>query len=432
MKHGKDIKVCIIGAGPSGITAAKHLLQVGITNLIVYDKNDQVGGNWIFSPDPSHSSVYETSHTISSKKLSQYHDFPIPDHYPDYPGHIQLLEYFQSYANHFGVLEYIQFNTEVVSAELIEDDKWKVQLNNGSFEVFDFLITANGHHWDPILPEIEGKFTGNFMHSHYYKTNLPFKDQRVLVIGAGNSACDIAVDLVRHSESVDLSWRRGYWVVPKHLAFGMPPDVLNSKIRFFPKFIRKFIDRMILKIFVGNLKNYGLPKPNHHPTESHPILNTQLLYYLKHKKITPRNDVSSFNENTVYFKDGSSADYDTIIAGTGYNIRFPFFNYQELDFTDRDVDLYLRMFHPKFKSLAIIGLLQPQGCIWPLSDTQAELVANYILGNYNLPKDIDKLIEKEVRHIKNHYLNSPRHRTEVNYYSYLKKLKRSIPKKVHA
>ena len=149
MDNGKNAKVCVIGAGLSGITAVKHLLHVGIKNITTYDKNNQVGGNWIYSPYPSHSSDYESSHIISSRELSQYHDFPMPTEYPDYPNHELLLKYFQDYAAHFGVNDYIQFNSEVESTVQTDDKKWQVTLKDGSSDIFDFLIVASGHHWNP-------------------------------------------------------------------------------------------------------------------------------------------------------------------------------------------------------------------------------------------------------------------------------------------
>ena len=426
--YGKDARVCVIGAGPSGITAIKHLLQVGLTNIVCYDMNDQVGGNWIYSPDPSHSSVYETSHIISSKTHSQYHDFPMPDDYPDYPGHQQLLSYFQSYAEHFGVTHYIQFNTKVENLSMLDDTTWNVKLGTGEIEQFDFVIIASGHHWNPRYPDFKGEFTGEYLHSHFYRTNLPYLGKRVLVVGAGNSACDIVVDIARHASFTALSWRRGYWVVPKHMLFGQPPDVFNNKVKWLPNFIHKRLNKLSLKLMVGSMSSYGLPEPDHYPTESHPILNTKLLYHLRHGDIHPRPNVSEFRGSTVVFEDGIQEEYDTVIVGTGYKISFPFLDDQDLDYSEGDVDLYLKMVHPKYPSLAIIGLLQPQGCIWPLSDTQAQLYANYIVGNYKFPSDMKERITKDISETNRKYLNTPRHNTEVDYHDFLKKLRKQLPR----
>ena len=119
-------KICVIGAGPSGITAAKHLLEEGM-DVTVYDQQQDVGGNWLFSDEPGHSSVFDTTHIISSKALSEYDDFPMPADYPDYPSHRQLATYFQSYARHFSVYPVIQFQTRVLHCNKTEDGRWRVQ-----------------------------------------------------------------------------------------------------------------------------------------------------------------------------------------------------------------------------------------------------------------------------------------------------------------
>src|SRR5215475_5966523 len=137
-------RVCVIGAGPSGITAAKNLLAAGFRRVVVYDRNAEVGGNWIYSPDPSHSSVFETTHIISSKRLSQYEDFPMPESYPDYPGHAELKAYFQSYARHFGVERVLRLGTEVSSARHRTGGGWTVTLGDGGREDFDALLVASG------------------------------------------------------------------------------------------------------------------------------------------------------------------------------------------------------------------------------------------------------------------------------------------------
>ena len=429
MKQGKDVSVCVIGAGPSGITAVKHLIQVGITNIVCYDKNDQVGGNWIYSPNPSHSSVYETAHIISSKKFSQYHDFKMPVDYPDYPNHKLLLKYFQDYANHFGVTKYIQFNMAVAKTEVQKDGSWLVTLKDGSQKQFDYLIIASGHHWNPNIPTIPGTFTGEIMHSHFYKTHLPYKGKRVLIIGAGNSACDIAVDISRHAAFTAISWRRGYYVFPK-IVFGQPGDVFASKSLFLPRWIRRILFRITYKLTVGNNEKYGLPKPDHKVLSSHPILNTQFMNHLRHGDIHPRRNVKEFNDKTVIFEDGLQEEYDNIVMGTGYKISFPYLHYDQLNYENKkEVDLYLKIFHPDFPTLGIIGLFQPQGCIWPASDTQAQIMANYILGTYKLPKNINNEIRKEINENKKNFIDTYRHLTEVDYHAFQKRLDKQVPKK---
>jgi cation diffusion facilitator CzcD-associated flavoprotein CzcO len=164
-------KVCVIGAGPSGITAAKNLLEEG-HQIKVFDIGNAVGGNWVFDEKIGHSSVFETTHIISSKALSQYMDFPMPNDYPDYPSHWQLAAYFQSYAQHFHLYPHIQFNTYVEKCELQENQTWlvtTVQEGKKETESFDALAVCNGHHWLPRMPQYPGTFTGEWIHSHDVK-----------------------------------------------------------------------------------------------------------------------------------------------------------------------------------------------------------------------------------------------------------------------
>ncbi|MFY0652378.1 MAG: NAD(P)-binding domain-containing protein [Cyclobacteriaceae bacterium] len=419
-------KACIIGAGPSGITAAKNLIQVGITDFVVYEKSDKIGGNWVYSEDGDHSSVFETTHIISSKKLSQYEDYPMPDDFPDYPSHQQLYNYFNGYAEHFELHKYIQFNTAIEKAELNAEGNWEIRLSDGSVEQFDNLLVCNGHHSVPRMPQYPGEFSGEYIHSHDYKNNRKFIGKKVLVIGGGNSACDIAVETCRVSDITYISMRRGYYFVPKFL-LGKPVDQMNDGVGFVPKPIRNLIFKLLLKISVGDYSNYGLQKPDHDLLNSHPVVNSELLYFINHGKIKAKVEIDKFSGDTVHFKDGSAVDVDVIIAATGYKITFPFFDTSFIDFADGYVPLYKKVFHSKIKNLFFIGLVQPTGCIWPLSDAHAQLAANHIIGNYQLPSDIDSRIEKEIEVIKNNYMDTPRHSVEVDFHDHLAELKKEIP-----
>lgn len=426
MIFGQEARVCVIGAGPSGIAAAKHCLQAGLLNLTVYDRNAEVGGNWVYSDDVGHSSVYETAHIISSKRWSQYHDFPMPDHYPDYPSHRLLKEYFQSYARHFGLEPYIQFNTEVVSAVENADQTWTLTLHDGRVETFDHLIVCNGHHWNPRYPTYAGEFEGEVLHSHYYRTHLPFKDKRVLVIGGGNSAADIATDVSRHAAFTGISMRRGYYFIPK-IIFGEPPDVANARFRFLPRAIRQTLNYGLWWLVTGGNRRYGLQAPEHGILEAHPTLNSDLLQRIRHGDIHPRVDIDHYEGSTVVFKDGKRETYDVLVAATGYIITHPFFDTSMIDFREGHVPLYLRVFHPQHPSLYFIGLVQPQGCIWPLADTQSQLVANRILGTWQPPAGMQQQIAADIESTKRHYRSAARHTVEVEYHHYQDQLNREVP-----
>lgn len=422
-------KVCVIGAGPSGITAAKNLLEQSC-DVVVYDYGKEVGGNWVFSETTSHSSVFETTHIISSKTLSQYDDFPMPEHYPDYPSHKQLAEYFQRYAHHFNLYQHIQFETLVEKCELDEAKKWHVTTRkNGiaSTAVFDALAVCNGHHWKPRYPEYPGEFTGKLMHSHQVKRFSDFAGKRVLVIGGGNSACDVAVESCRYSTATDISWRRGYWVVPKFI-FGKPSDTVGGILRFLPSFVWRKSTSWMIDLLQGKNSAYGLPNPEDDFGFHHPTVNSELFYFLRHGKIKPKTDIDHYDGTKVFFKDGSTADYDVIVACTGYYISHPFFDPKFIDYSSGDVPLYLRMLHPEIENVYFIGLFQPLGCIWPGSELQSKIMAREIAGTWKRPKNISDLAKQEVQHPDFNQIKTPRHTITVNYHAFRKRLLKELKK----
>lgn len=420
--------VCVIGAGCSGLTSVKNLIQAGVENVVCFEKNDQVGGNWIFTAGESHSSVCETTHIISSRTMSGFLDFPMPDHYPDYPSHAQVLAYFQNYARHFGLEKYIRFNTAVAKAEETADKKWKVRLENGEEHLFDYLFTANGHHSVPRLPDIPGKFAGELLHSHSYKTNAAFAGKRVLVIGAGNSGCDCAVEASRVASHVGISMRRPYYIIPKFM-MGKPTDTYNRLLTRLPKAVRGPLQKLSLRLQVGDYRDYGLSQPDYPITQCHPTLNSELLYRIRHGRVHPRRGVERFEGNKVHFKDGKTEVYDVVIAATGYKIAFPFFDKAFINFEEAErIPLYLRMIHPDHPTLFFIGLTQPQGCIWPLSDLQAKLAANHVMGRWPIPENVRELADRECAEIEKDFLHTQRHSLEVHFFPFFNKIRRQIPR----
>jgi hypothetical protein len=423
----KNPSVCVIGAGCSGITAVKNLIQAGVTDVVCFEQNDRIGGNWIYSPKITHSSVCETTHIISSKELSSFMDWHMPEHYPDYPSHEQVLAFFESYAQHFNLYPYIRFNSKVRKVKKVKDEKWQVELETGDVRIFDYLFVSNGHHSVPRHPELPGNFSGDYIHSHSFKTNEPFKDKRVLVIGAGNSGCDCAVETGRVSSFTAISIRTPQYIVPKFF-LGKPVDSFNLKLQWLPGFITSPLQKYSLKLQMGNYADYGLPEPDFPVVKAHPTVNSELLYMIRHGKVHPRNGIKSINGKHITFADGVTEEFDCIIAATGYKIALPFFDKDFINYEEADrVPLYLRMFHPDHRTLVFIGLVQPQGAIWPLSDYQSKLASNFVMGRWKLPENIKILAEKDADYIEKQFLKRKRHTIEVHYHSYLKSLLKEIP-----
>jgi len=417
-------RIAIIGAGCSGLAAIKVLAENDLTNLVCFEKNNQLGGNWVFTASESHSSVCETTHIISSKWLSHYSDFPMPADYPDYPSHQQVLAYFQAYAKKFDLGKYIRFKAEILKAEKTEGERWRLHLNDGSAEEFDYLLVANGHHSTPRHPAWKDDFTGQYLHSHSFKNNKGFEDKRILVVGAGNSGCDCAVETSRVAAQVDISVRTPQYIVPKFF-LGKPTDTFAAGMLWLPRPVQDVLHKISVRMQVGRYRYYGLPEPDFPPTRSHPTVNSEMLEKIRHGKVHPRPGIARVEGRSVHFTDGSSAEYDTIIAATGYRMRFPFFDKNFIDWEDAtNVPLYLRMFHPEHKSLFFIGLVQPQGSVWPLSEVQTRLVAKLLKGKWSLPDNLQQLAVEEGKAAEREFLKSPRHSVEVHFLPYLKKLEK--------
>ena len=422
-------QVCIIGAGPSGLPAIKNISEAGIS-VVAYDYNSDVGGNWIYNEKDSHSSVFETTHIISSKTLSQYEDYPFRPEVSDYPSHEELRNYFQSYAKYFNLYRHIQFNTLVKSCVRLDNGYWEVTTikdENEYVEIFTDLVVCNGHHWEPKYPNYSGKFTGDFLHSHQYKKAAPFANKKVLVIGGGNSACDVAVETSRVSTITAISWRRGYRIIPKFL-MGKPTDVFAIKMNFLPIFLRNLLAGFIAHINNGSNKIYGLPEPDHKFGATHPTINSELLYKIRHGKIKPRVEIERFDGKKVFFKDKSIEEFDVIIACTGFVLAHPFFHENFLNYREGPVPLYLKMFHPEYDNLYFIGMFQPLGCIWPGAEQQSKLLTLALKGVWNRPANIGVLCEREITHPHMKQINTNRHRITVDFHRFMNDLKLEIKK----
>ena len=427
-EYPKKPSIAIIGAGCSGLTTLKNMIQANVGEVICFEQNDQIGGNWLFSEKESHSSVCETTHIISSKTMSSFEDFPMPENYPDYPSHQQVWRYFYNYATHFNLFAHIQFNTKVIEAKIQEDERWELTLSTGEIKTFNYLLIANGHHSKPRIPEDLTSFKGELIHSHLYKTNKPFSGKKVLVVGAGNSGCDCAVEISRVAEYTAISVRNPQYIIPKFF-LGKPTDTFNKGMAWLPTFISNPLRRLAVFIQVGRYKDYGLPEPDFAVTKVHPTLNSELLYKIRHGKVTPRTGIKKIEDKEVYFQDSKHENFDIIIAATGYKISFPFFSKQFIQWEEGDsVPLYLRMFHPEYKNLIFIGLFQPQGAVWPLSDYQAKLAAKYIMKKWKPEGDVKLLAEKDANDISKEFLSAKRHTIEVHYQSFMNKLKKELRK----
>jgi cation diffusion facilitator CzcD-associated flavoprotein CzcO len=420
--------VCIIGAGSSGIAAAKALHERGIPFDCI-EKSDQVGGNWVFGNTNGMSAAYRSLHINTSRERMEYSDFPMPKWYPDFPHHSHIAAYFDDYVDHFGFRERILFGTGVEHAQRGPDGGWSVALDSGETRRYDALVVANGHHWDPRWPEpaYPGTFDGTQSHAHHYVDNRPFEGRRVLVVGIGNSAMDIAVESSFVSERTLLSSRRGAHVLPKYL-FGRPLDQIgvNRFTGAVPWAVRKNVLRTFYRIGVGRVEDYGLPRPDHQLGEAHPTISADFLNRLAHGEMTHKPGIAELQGDRVRFEDGTVEEVDAIVWCTGYKVTFPFFDADLIAAPDNDLPLFRRVFHPRLDDVFFVGLLQPLGAVMPLAEAQSQWIAEYLRGEYALPDPaaLAQDIEQERRKMFKRYVASSRHTMQVDFDNYLHQLAR--------
>ncbi len=425
-------RTCVIGAGPSGITACKSLQGRGI-EFDCFEKGSEAGGVWRYRNDNQMSSAYRSLHINTSREQMQYAAFPMPDDYPDYAGHELLAQYFDAYVDHFGFRDSISFRTEVLSVEPGDDHTWQVttQDRDGERETHAYasVIVANGHHWDPRMPEPSfpgsGEFEGEQIHAHHYRETDILEDKRVLILGIGNSACDIAVESSRIADKTFLAMRRGAYIMPKYLR-GRPTDELSGDLASrMPIWVQRKYLELELKNAVGTMTQYGLPEPDHKLLEAHPTVSSELLPRLGHGDITVKPNIDHLDGDSVVFVDGSSEKIDLIIYCTGYRITFPFLDPGVIDTEDNRVSLYRRTVPVDRPGLYFIGLIQPLGAIMPLAELQSEWVADLVDGSAVLPPRREMLddIERDEQAMAKRYIASKRHTIQVDFHPYARQLR---------
>jgi thioredoxin reductase len=422
-------RVCVIGAGASGIAACQVLSARGVP-YDCFEKGSEVGGNWRYGNDNGVSAAYRSLFINTSRRRMAYSTFPMPEDYPDYPHHSQIARYFDAYVDHFGFRDRIRFRTEVTRVEPAPEGPgqgWDVTTDDGATGRYAAVLVANGHHWDPRWPEFPGEFAGEATHAHAYSTPDGFEGRNVLVLGIGNSACDIAVESSRIADATFLSMRRGAWIVPKYLQ-GKPTDELgNAFINRLPLSMVRRLLGMQLKTAVGTPMDYGLPEPDHKLGEAHPTVSSELLPRIGHGDITPKPNIAGFSGGrTVRFADGSEEEIDLAIYCTGYKITFPFFEEELISAPDNEIPLYRRVVSPEHPGLFFIGLLQPLGAVMPLAEAQAEWIADVLEGRVALPDraTMERVIERERARMAKRYVASKRHTIQVDFDPYMRAVRR--------
>jgi dimethylaniline monooxygenase (N-oxide forming) len=413
-------RVGVIGAGSSGIAALKALLDRGL-EAEALDRADAIGGNWVYQGRGS--ACYASLHANTSRERMQYADMPMPADMPPFPRHDLIREYFEAYVDRFGLRAHIRLGCGVAHAELPDDEGWALTLDDGRECRYDALVVAHGHYSKPVLPSFPGRFDGVTLHSHDYREPSLFEGRRVVVVGMGNSAMDIACDAASRAESVYLVARRGVHVVPKML-FGIPYDMLPNRA-WIPLPMRRAIFGALVRLATGGPARHGLPRPDHRILSVHPTISADLLDRVTHGDIKVKPGIAELAGDRVRFDDGTSVEADVLVACTGYEPDFPFLDPDVLG-DERHPALFKRMFPPAVPSLAVIGLVQPLGPVMPIAELQGRIVADYLTGRYAppAPDRMRAAIERDRRRHVRRFPADSRHALEIDAESFKRELRR--------
>jgi cation diffusion facilitator CzcD-associated flavoprotein CzcO len=424
---------CVIGAGPSGLTALKNLLAAGI-DAECLEREDGVGGNWNFGA--ASSRVFASTRLISSKSLTAFTDYPMPRDWPHYPDHRQCLEYLRGYVRHFGLAAHVRHGAAVERiAPAAPGTGWVVHCAGHDTRRYAGVVIASGHNHVPRHAAGTDAFAGPVLHSADYKSPtqpLPLAGRRVLVVGAGNSGCDIAVECSRHAALTVLSTRRGYHVVPREI-LGRPADLRGERLLKLglPVWLRRIISLRAMHRAIGRPERHGLPRPDHRLWETHPIVNSELLDRIAAGAIVPAAAVDRFTEQGALFSDGSAQDFDIVICATGYRTVLPFIDTRLLgaDSAAGLPQLYLNLLHPRRDDIAVVGLIQPDSGQWGITDLQSRLVAGMAVAARRVPAAAAWLYAMRQRPTPRpaiRYVASPRHALEVEHFAYRRRLERLV------
>ena len=419
------LPVCIIGAGSSGMAAAKALHERGVA-FEGFEIGSDIGGMWRYQNDNGLSSAYRSLHIDTSRGNLGYPDHPLPNDYPDFPSHEEVLAWLESYAARFDLKRHFRFCCEVKSVVPEPDGAWRVQLADGTASRYRSVIVANGHLWDPRMASFPGAFDGDQLHSHHYRTAAPFADKNVLIVGIGNSAVDIAVDVCKSARRTLLSTRRSAWVMPKYI-MGIPVDRWSGffmrKLRL-PTPVSRTLVRWLAYLVVGDQSRFGVPRPRHAIWREHTTLSQELLPYCGHGWIRVKPNVRQLANDRVEFEDGSVESVDAIIYATGYRTSFPFLDPKLFQVTDDVPALYRRMMPPQLPGLFFLGLLQPVGPTIPLVEVQARWLASLLSGAMRPPQPAAMAIEiaRHIEAVRRRYVGAARYALEVDARSHAQQL----------
>ena len=377
------MRVAVIGAGAAGLESVRTLLAAGY-EVTCFERAAVPGGHWHHD--------YESLHLITPRDTTCFDGYPMPAHYPLFPSRDQVRDYLLAFAEEHELHRHIRLEHEVTEATPLAAG-WRVRSAAGTDEEFDALVVANGHLWKQKRPAAADDFTGHALHSGSYRSVEDIRGARVLVVGAGNSGCDLAVDAAMARKTTYLSMRHGQMFQPKTF-FGRPRNDLPL-FGVLPAWLAERVARTLVRASLGTSKDYpGLAEPvTRNLNEQPPVVNSQLLYWIQHGRISVVPEIRVIDGTTVTFGDGSRLEFDTILWATGYATCLPFLAEDLLEWRN-GVPLRVGGLTVPLgpRRLFFVGLAAPRGPQLPVYSAQAKLVARMIRLEPIVPTPLAELL----------------------------------------
>ncbi|KAL7271030.1 hypothetical protein RUND412_006245 [Rhizina undulata] len=437
-------KVAVIGAGIAGIIALKESLESGF-DAVCFEALDHIGGQWRYTElDPKTgeavSSIYRSVIINTSRDTMCMSDFPMdPAEYAIYMHNTEVDRYMSSYADFFNINSRINLNTRVLSvtedvSSTPDSPKWRVKTMYlptenpvEKVEIFDAVFMCTGHHSRPNIPAWEGveKFSGKFIHSHYYRDVTEYIGKKVAVVGMGNSGVDISSELSTVTKKTHLISRTGAWVFPRFM-FGEPYENLFTRfaIQVLPRTIGQWISERL--VVLSNGQSPPELKPKHRITQAHPTTRSDIIERVRMGTITPhRGSIERFTEKGIVLTDGQELELevDAVIACTGYKVEFPYLDrsYWRSEEDDGNwTHLYKMVTPPEWKGLFFIGNVQPLGALMPVCEMQARWATSMLAGDIPRPEkeEMEAWIKDYKDAARKRWVASPRHTIQVDFLPY--------------
>jgi dimethylaniline monooxygenase (N-oxide forming) len=428
---GKSKSIGIIGAGASGLTCAKHMMEEGF-DVTLYEIGSHVGGMWVYQNDNNRSSAYRTLHINTARDLTSFSDYPFDPAVQPFPSHWDMAKYLKDYAAHFAILPHVRFNTKIVDLRPAPSysaarPRWQLTTQAGEVHEHDTVVVASGHLTKPLeVAMFRDGFEGEYLHSHDYKEPADFVRKRVCVVGVGNSALDIASDLAMTAERTVLVARSSALIIPK-LVFGRPFwDTIQPFYKpWIPAAVRNRVLKALVYVIQGDMKRLGFPTQ---AKRVHATSNANIVNHIHYRRVTVKQGIERIDRTTLHFVDGTAADFDTLIAATGYEIDLDFVDPDIIAIKDNGLDLYMRIVPPDWRGLYFLAFFNSDTALNWICEGQTRWIREHEAGRAALPSaaDMHAEIERRKAWVRENFKDTPRHAIEVEHLPYFADLKRTI------